>query len=65
MEICLVIRLKTVITPTDLLCRMLKRPVPGVHETVILLVVLMAQKRGLFGLQEETKSHMREIKVLR
>ena len=56
MEICLVIRLKTVITPTDLLCRMLKRVVPGVHETVILLAVLMAQKRGLFGLQEETKS---------
>jgi len=64
METCLVIRLKTVITLTDLVCRVLKRVVPGVHETVILLV-LMAQKRGLFGLQEETESHMREIKVLR
>jgi hypothetical protein len=60
MEICLVIRLKTVITPTDLLCRMLKRVVSGVHETVILLVVLM-----VFGLQEETKLYMREIKMLR
>jgi len=54
MEMCLVIRLKTVITPTDLLSKILKRVVPGVHETVILLVVLVTQKRGLFGLQEET-----------
>jgi hypothetical protein len=44
---------------------MLKRVVPGVYETVILLVVLVAQKCGLFGLQEETKSHRRVIEVLR
>jgi hypothetical protein len=47
-------QVKTVMTPTDLLCRMQKRVVPGVYETIVLLVVLMALKRGLFGLQEET-----------
>jgi hypothetical protein len=65
METCLVIRLKTVITPTDLLSKMLKGMVPRLHETVILLTVLMVQNRGLCDLKEETKSHMFEIKVFR
>jgi hypothetical protein len=53
---------KTVITPTDLLSKMPKRMVPGVHETLLLLVVPMAQKRGLFGLQEETNHTCLKLK---
>jgi hypothetical protein len=65
MKICLVIGLKTVITPTDLPSKMLKRVVQGVHKTIILLVVLMALKRGLFGLNEERKLQVLETEVLR
>jgi type III secretory pathway component EscS len=65
MEICLFIRLKSVITPIDVLSNLQKRVVARVHKAVAVLVVLMVQTRWLCGLKEETKSHMLEFKVPR